>query len=110
MIAWSSYVATYAGNGRLQFYATPTAAEVYNKEYVAFGFGSNISALGQCRRQITSSFNSLSATLSVNIQLCDNPPCEDNPCPGILAPQATGCVPSIIFDKSFLDTFHAQTY
>ena len=90
-MAWTSYKASYSGDGLLQFYMSPSGRNIFNKDYISFGFGSNASAaMGQCRRDISSSFNPLSATLTVNIKLCDSPPCQENPCPGVLAPEATG--------------------
>lgn len=91
-MAWSSYRATYTGNGLMQFYATPTAGDIYNKNFVSFGFGSNASGSNPCHVTNTHTFDPLSARLVIDTVLCDNPPCQENPCPGILAPEAMGFV------------------
>ena len=92
MVAWASYKATFRGNGLLQFAASPSAGSIYNKQFISFGFGSNLTANGQCRLPISSSFNGLSSVVEVDITLCENAPCQANPCPGILAPEVAGCV------------------
>jgi hypothetical protein len=98
MVAWSSYVATYTSqsSGSLTFYSTGKAGVIYDRPVTAIGYGSAASRNNTCTDQYsTYSYNSLTGTITITTDLkrdgyCSSPPCEANPCPGILSPQAMG--------------------
>eukprot|EP01034_Spumella_vulgaris_P040417 gene40417-49988_t len=63
---------------------------------ISVGFAANSSDAQTCNPVVTASMAELERVLSINVDLnvggyyCTNPPCTDNPCPGILAPQLMG--------------------
>ena len=67
--------------------------------------------LGACNPVSASAlFQSSNADLTISISLCDNPPCSNNTCPGILAPQAMG-YDTVFSSNAFIDlTFNMVTF
>jgi hypothetical protein len=96
MVAWASYSAVDTKNGYFRFYTTADVGVMFDKDVVSIGFASNSSDLQACRPRITTSMSDTERVLTINTELnvggytCPNPPCIDNPCPGILAPQLMG--------------------
>lgn len=104
LIAWSSFTAVTSASGYIQFYAVGDVGMVYNRPIVTAGYASNVSDTENCIQPITASYVSSNRILSVSTSLQNAHPsapnnCEQlasgaldcqNPCPGILAPQAFG--------------------
>ena len=91
MIAWSSFTAQNLDRGFLQFYSTGQANLIFDKPIVNSGVASAASQTAKCPQAISTSYSRATSNIDVSIQLCDDPEggC-DNPCPGVLAPQAMG--------------------
>lgn len=91
MIAWSSFTAQNLDRGFLQFYSTGQANIMFDKPIVNSGVASAASQSAQCNQAMRMSYSRATSNLDMSIELCDDPEggC-DNPCPGVLAPQAMG--------------------
>lgn len=91
MIAWSSFTAQNLDRGFLQFYATGLATIMFDKPIVNLGVASLASQTQQCNQAMSVSYSPATTNVDLSIALCDEAegPCN-NPCPGILAPQAMG--------------------
>ncbi len=91
MIAWASFTAQNLDRGFLQFYSTGQANIMFDKPIVNSGVASAASQTAQCNQAMSVSYSSATTNLDVSIKLCDDPEGQcDNPCPGVLAPQAMG--------------------
>lgn len=91
MIAWSSFTSLNSDAGNLKFTLSGNAGIIFDKPIVGVGVASNNSDLRPCDSSIIISNNPVTRRVSVRIDLgCNNPPCQLNPCPGILSPQAMG--------------------
>mmetsp|Transcript_15500 Transcript_15500/g.33838 ORF Transcript_15500/g.33838 Transcript_15500/m.33838 type:complete len:353 (-) Transcript_15500:524-1582(-) len=89
LIAWSSFSAHNVERGSLRFYATGKASVIFSKPVRNMGFASEVSDASECTVATTPFFNPSTSKLTVEVRLCDGGACE-NPCPGVLAPQAMG--------------------
>lgn len=91
MIAWSSFTAQNLDRGFLQFYSTGQANIMFDKPIVNSGVASAASQTKQCNQAMSISYSPATSNLDVSITLCEDADggC-DNPCPGVLAPQAMG--------------------
>ena len=91
MIAWSSFTAQNLDRGFLQFYSTGQANIMFDKPIVNSGVASAASQTQECNQPMSVSYSSATTNLEMSIKLCDDAEggC-DNPCPGVLAPQAMG--------------------
>jgi hypothetical protein len=92
MVAWASFTAQNLERGFLQFYATGTPAIMFDKPIGAYGVASAVSQNRECNQSMDVTYSSATTYLDVNINLCDDngEGCPNNPCPGVLAPQALG--------------------
>lgn len=92
MVAWSSFTSINSESGMLKFYSAGDPGIIYaGKSVIAVGFASNSSDSYPCSQAITTSLSVPQRTMTVSVELgCDTPPCNTNPCPGILAPEAFG--------------------
>ncbi len=95
LVAWASYSAVDTQSGHFEFYSTGDAGTMFNKDFVAFGFASEVSDAAACRPTMALSMSELERVVTITTDLniensCPSPPCEVNPCPGILAPQLMG--------------------
>jgi hypothetical protein len=94
MIAWSSFTAQNLDRGFLQFYATGQTAIIFDKPITNFGVASAVSQTAQCKQRMDLTYSPATSNLDVSVELCsDDDGMCDNPCPGILAPQAMGYDP-----------------
>ncbi len=94
-MAWTSYSTFDNTKGTLQFYASGDAGIVFSKNIIAVGWANGDSSSSPCLPVMTTNFNKLDHTLFISTDLnidgsCDYPPCDVNPCEGLLAPQAFG--------------------
>lgn len=87
MVAWSSFTSINTDSGFFKFYLSGDAGIIFAKTIVGIGFASNTSS---CSQPVAASINSATRQIDVRVTLCDSPPCELNPCPGTLSPQAFG--------------------
>lgn len=64
---------------------------MFDKPILNSGVASAASQTAQCNQAMSVSYSSATTNLDVSIKLCDDPEGQcDNPCPGVLAPQAMG--------------------
>mmetsp|Transcript_26260 Transcript_26260/g.58981 ORF Transcript_26260/g.58981 Transcript_26260/m.58981 type:complete len:354 (+) Transcript_26260:173-1234(+) len=89
LIAWSSFSAHNVERGSLRFYATGKASVIFSKPVRNMGFAAAASQENECSVYMVPFFNPSTSHLTVDVKLCDSGTC-DNPCPGVLAPQAMG--------------------
>ena len=92
IIAWASFTAQNIEHGYLQFYASGNTKIIFDKPIVNVGVASAASQSKVCSNAITTAYTPSTAYLDVKINLCPYGYCE-NPCPGVLAPQAMGYDP-----------------
>jgi hypothetical protein len=92
MIAWTSFSTTNFDNGLLQFEAAGESGIVFDQHVANIGFASAMSQTKKCDVGTRASFNPSTSVFDVEVPLCEDGYC-DNPCPGVLAPQAMGYNP-----------------
>ena len=93
MVAWASFTAQNLDRGFLQFYSTGQAAIVYDKPILNSGVASAASSTKECKQHIDLTYSAATTVLDISIDLCDEGPCDANPCPDILSPQGMGYDP-----------------
>ena len=99
LIAWASFRAQNTDRGFLQFYASGKTNIIFDKPIVNTGVASARSQGHLCTSAISVAYSPATAYVDVSIALCDKGHC-DNPCPGILAPQAMGYNPLTSLENS----------
>lgn len=91
MVAWSSFTSINKDSGSFKFYMSGEAGAIFSKTVIAAGFASNASDTSPCTVAISTSVDALAHAMEVDVDLgCTSAPCQDNPCPNILGPQAMG--------------------
>jgi hypothetical protein len=110
MVVWSSFTANFKTQeeGSMTFSSEGRAGIIFNKEIGAIQAGSRVGsnsskvcdAVTSYNFDPVSSFLNLETELQFNGHCAEGPPCQLNPCPGILAPQVTLITTLTLTDNS----------